>query len=81
MHATIQLVAYWSVAFLTVGLALVLLNIFLGLLATTKSCAALARRLPLQALLHLLRLRAFGQSYRSFRLPPALWLFQLLSWL
>jgi len=32
MHAAIQLVAYWSVAFLTLGLALVLLNIFFGLI-------------------------------------------------
>ena len=32
MHATIQLVAYWSVAFLTLGLALVLLNIFFGVI-------------------------------------------------
>lgn len=30
MHAAIQLVAYWSVAYLTLGLALVFLNIFFG---------------------------------------------------
>ena len=32
MHAAIQLVAYWSVAFLTLGLAVVLLNIFFGVI-------------------------------------------------
>ncbi len=32
MHAAIQLVAYWAVAFVTLGLAVILLNIFLGLI-------------------------------------------------
>jgi len=32
MHATIQLVAYWAVAFLTLGLAVVLLNIYFGII-------------------------------------------------
>lgn len=32
MHAAIQLVLYWVLAFLTLGLALVLLNIFWGLI-------------------------------------------------
>jgi hypothetical protein len=33
MHATIQLVAYWAVAFLTLGLAIVLLNIYFGIIS------------------------------------------------
>ena len=32
MHATIQLAAYWAVAFLTLGLAIILLNIFFGVI-------------------------------------------------
>ena len=32
MHAPIQLVAYWAVAFLTLGMAVVFLNIFYGLI-------------------------------------------------
>ena len=32
MHAAIQLVAYWAVAFVTLGLAIVLLNIFCGII-------------------------------------------------
>ena len=32
MHAAIQLAAYWAVAFLTLGLAVVLLNIFFGII-------------------------------------------------
>jgi hypothetical protein len=32
MHTAIQLVAYWAVAFLTLGLAVVLLNIFFGII-------------------------------------------------
>jgi hypothetical protein len=32
MHAAIQLVIYWALAFLTLGMALVLLNVFFGLM-------------------------------------------------
>ncbi|MGO8836508.1 MAG: hypothetical protein ACLQAH_16195 [Limisphaerales bacterium] len=32
MHAAIQLVMYWTLAFLTLGMALMLLNIFFGLI-------------------------------------------------
>jgi len=32
MHAVIQIAAYWAVAFLTLGLAMVFLNIFFGII-------------------------------------------------
>lgn len=68
MHAAIQLSAYWAVAFLTLGIAVVLLNIFFGLIGNDLELRSIGSEIVIAGFASL---QAYGWLCPSFRLPVA----------
>ena len=59
MHATIQLFAYWAVAFLTLGLALFLLNLFFGAIGNDLELLSLGAELAIAGVASLIEAASF----------------------